>query len=131
MEKLSSLMASGTKPVICSEMLFRRFENAAPAGTYTLVIRGADIPSAQAVQGAIADNPDAAAIQTKAAAFLQNYSQAVLGPAAPATPAPIVAYAAPISAYSAAISAFAVANFVTPHDLEDSPNLQVAGTLSY
>lgn len=130
MEKLSNLMASGTKPVICSEMVFRCFENAMPAGTYTLVIKGSDIPSAQAVQGIIAENPDAAAIQAQAAAFLQNYSQAALGPAAPAVPAPIVAYAASISAYSAAISAFAVANFVTPHDLQDSPNLQLAGTLS-
>jgi hypothetical protein len=131
MERLSSLMASGTKPVICSEMVFRCFENAVPQGTYTLLIKGADIPSAQAVQSVIAENPEAAEIQAHAAAFLQSYSQAVLGPAAPLAPAPIIAYAAPVSAYSAAITAFAVANFVTPRDLQDSPNLQLAGTLSY
>jgi hypothetical protein len=116
-------------------MVFLCFENADPAGTYSLLIRGADIPSAQALD-AVPTDPVAAQIQAQAAAFLQNYSQAALLPPAAPAPGPITAYSAPssvapISAYAAAISAYAVANFVTPHDLQNSPNLQLAGTLSF
>jgi hypothetical protein len=131
MELLAVLMSAGRKPVICSEMVFRCFGNADQAGTYVLLIRGADIPSAQTLAAAaLPSDPAAAQLQSQAAAFLQNYSQAALMPAAAPSSPPIVAFGAPISAYSAAISAFAVANFVTPHDLQDSPNLQMAGTLS-
>ena len=112
-------------------MVFRSFENATPAGTYTLVMKGADIPSAQAVQAPSRKILRAQPYKLKRPRSLQNYSQAILGPATPAVPAPVVAYAAPIASYAAAISAFAVANFVTPHDLQDSPNLQMAWTLSY
>jgi len=128
MEVLAKMMAVGRKPVICSEMVFRCFENADAAGKYALEIRGADVPMAAELDGIVAnatpaDSASAQQIRAQAAAFLRNYSQAVHAQAPPAV-------TALLGEYSAAAAGLAVANFVTPHDLQDSPNLQLAGTLS-
>jgi len=115
MEALAKIIALGKRPAICSEMVFRCFES---AGTkYTLEIRGADVPAEAALdeviaKSAAADVATAQQLRAQAAAFLSNYNQALRG-------------GAPLGA-----AALAVANFVTPHDLQDSPNLQLAGTLA-
>jgi hypothetical protein len=114
-EVLADMMSRGKKPVICSEMVFRCFENAG----YPLEIRGADIPMAAELDQIVAkatpaDAATARQIRAQAEAFLQNYSQA----------------AHPGTGLAASAAVLPVANFVTPHDLQNSPNLQLAGRLS-
>lgn len=134
-EVLSQIAAAGQQPVICSELVYRCYTEAAPPGKYQLTIRGADVlAAAQAatVQGLLTAVPGVAAAAAMPTAdpllpekqlFLARYA-AVKG-TAPAT-ATSLAGGWPTGAVSAA----AVSEFVTPHDLELSPNLRKVGTLT-
>ncbi|PYT12233.1 MAG: hypothetical protein DMG59_23990 [Acidobacteria bacterium] len=124
-DTLAKLIAAGREPVICSELVYRCYENSGP--NYKLLIRGADIPDAKALAATL--QPAAAAelreIHARAAEFLANYYQAKR---IRVTPAAGRGTAAAV-AVPALVEVAAVADFVTPHDLEASPNLQLIGTL--
>lgn len=121
---IARMIHAGKEPMICSELVYRCYTEAGEQ--YQILIRGTDIPLlASFVPMTAADAPPTSvdvAFQQEAAAFLSNYSVAKRhkpggSPIAVAMAAGGVAKAA------------AVADFVTPHDLENSPDLQKFGTL--
>lgn len=115
---VASLAAVGKEPLICSELVFRCYDESG-AG-YKVAIRGADIASNFAV-GAMssassnATPQDDGGFADAAAAFLTNYNALKLVTSSPA---------------GMGGSVMAVANFVTPGDLSKSPNLQKLGIVS-
>ena len=126
---LARLMTGPDKkePVICSELVYRCYQNAGGNLAYELAIVGADVPAPAAAEfrasiAALspAEAADALDIQNRASAFLLNYYQAKQHPEPPA--------AAP-QALAVPVRPEAVADFVTPRDLASSPNLQKACTL--
>jgi len=120
-DEIANLIHAGREPMICSELVYRCYTE---AGTpYAIVIRGADVPLMTSQPPRWEDqSPEEIAFQQEATRFLLNYAVAkghdvsTRAFAAAWTPASIVA-------------ASATAPFVTPHDLETSPNLQIVGTL--
>ncbi len=112
---LADLISAGREPVICSELVYRCYDQAGPA--YKLLIRGADIATLAASATLRARPADLAAeaesdeLAEAKSVFLDNY------------------YAAKSAATAASVTA-AVADFVTPNDLARSPNLQNAGRLA-
>jgi hypothetical protein len=121
-DKMAELIHAGKKPMICSELVYRCFTEAEPP--YAIHVRGADAPrvAAAGLPGAETAGGEEQAFHREAASFLLNYAIAkghniaTRGFPAAAVPADVVA-------------ASAVADFVTPHDLETSPNLQLVGSL--
>ena len=123
-EVIAGMIHGGKEPMICSELVYRCFTEAGPS--YAIRVRGSDAPAAAGdtamVAGAEVLTPEAADFRREAASFLLNYAVAKgrnLGSrefSMATTPGDIV-------------SASAVADFVTPRDLETSPNLQMVGTL--
>ena len=121
-EKIAELIHAGKEPMICSELVYRCYHEA--GSQYAIVIRGADVPltvAATPVAGAM--SVEEAAYQREATSFLLNYAVAkghdVRSRSSALAPTP-----------EAVVAAEAVADFVTPHDLEISPNLQLVGTLA-
>jgi hypothetical protein len=128
-EVVATMIHAGHTPMICSELVYKCYTEA--GSRYAILVRGADLPAAAPLgaleslaPGRAAAAPAAqSAFQEEASRFLLNYAVAKRHNVAArefataATPAAIVA-------------ASAVADFVTPHDLETSPSLQLAGTLA-
>jgi hypothetical protein len=124
-EKIAGMIHAGKEPMICSELVYRCYTEAGPP--YAIRVRGSDVPKLAAAPTpmvrAEALTPDEVDFKREAATFLLNYAVAKkrnLGTrefAFATTPGDIVA-------------ASAVADFVTPRDLETSPNLQMVGTLA-
>ena len=122
-DEIARLIHAGKEPMICSELVYRCYTEAGTA--YTIVIHGADVPAMAAEAARWQDQTLSAeeiAFQQEATRFLLNYAVSkghdvsTRAFAATWTPAAVVA-------------ASAAASFVTPHDLETSPNLQLVGTL--
>jgi hypothetical protein len=114
-EVIARLIHAGKEPMICSELVYRCYTEA--GAPYQITIKGADIPFRAAPPSAVD-----AAFQAEAARFMLNYAVAkrhnVAGPEFRAAKSP-----------QDIATAAAVADFVTPRDLESSPNLQKVGTL--
>jgi len=119
-EVIARLIHAGKEPMICSELVYRCYTEA--GAPYQIVIRGADIPLKAAPAAAAPASAVDAAFQAEAARFMLNYAVAkrhnVGGPKFLAAKSP-----------QEIATAAAVADFVTPRDLESSPNLQKVGTL--
>ncbi len=128
MRLVSTLIAAGREPVICSELVYRIFSEA-QGDNYTLSIRGADTLAATAartVQGmgtatltmaeTDATAAEASALQEDAAAFLRLFTAAKHQAVHDNDGQPV-------------FGAQAVADFVTPGDLKKSPNLALQGQL--
>jgi hypothetical protein len=125
-EVVANLVAQGREPLICSEFVYRVFDEADSTGKYKILVVGSDISGTASVQSLVAgpmagtlsatDSPAEAAamadIQARAQSFLQKYNIAKRA----GMPAGVS-------------STLAVANFVTPRDLQLSPNLHRIGTL--
>lgn len=122
MDLLADIVAAGREPMICSELVYRCFAEAGDA--YRPRILGADLaPFSSAHAASILGaqefddsetSVDTAEVRVLAAAFLARYATAK-GQVQPA-------------AWTAA-DLHANPNFVTPHDLETSPNLEKVGRL--
>jgi hypothetical protein len=117
---LARIMAAGQEPVICSELVYRCYSEADAGGKYRLAIRGADVMGSRATFAALSEltGGSEAAVDPLLAdkqAFLARLAQAKGMPAALSP--------------TAAAGFAAVADFVTPHDLQASPNLVRVGTL--
>jgi hypothetical protein len=115
---LARIAAAGKEPLICSELVFRCYDEAGAA--YTINIRGADIAAtfatgAMSMANSSAVEEDDGGLADAAADFLANYS--VMKPV-------------PAASANLGGSVMAVANFITPGDLSKSPNLQKLGKLS-
>jgi hypothetical protein len=137
---LAKFVAGGKQPMICSEFVYRCYFESGSA--YFIKVRGADVAAAAAAAviaatvapapvvaaAALASDPSSdavAAFQADAAEFLVQYEAASLqapknraakGKRAKRQPlAPVIAAAVP--------------DFVTPRDLQRSPNLIKIGTL--
>lgn len=115
---LARIAAAGKEPLICSELVFRCYDESGAA--YMVNIRGADVAAnfaagAMSVTASSGPEEDDGGLANAAADFLANYS--VMKPAPPATT-------------ELGGSVMAVANFITPGDLSKSPNLQKLGKLS-
>jgi len=113
---LARLGALGKEPLICSELVYRCYEQA--GADYKVLIRGADMAAGMAM--ATMDAPpkadaDDGGYLESALVFLEKYQ--ALKPAPPADPA-----------LGGAV--MAVSNFVTPGDLSKSPNLRLLGRLA-
>src|SRR6266852_3566157 len=119
-ELVGNLTAEGKQPVICSELVFRCYLNAGE--NYKLLIRGADrTPTAlwaYSTESASHTEVEQAQVAQSAQNFLARYALAKHPEAATST-----------LVTADAITALAVADFVTPHDLEVSPSLLRLGTL--
>jgi len=119
-EVIARLIHAGKEPMICSELVYRCYTEA--GAPYQIIVRGADIPVRAAAAAAQPRSTEDAAFQAEAARFLLNYAVAkghnVGGPKFLAARAP-----------HEIVTAAALADFVTPRDLETSPNLQKVGTL--
>lgn len=123
-EAVASMVAAGREPVICSELVYRSFKNADGAGKYELFIKAPDASAltASTEHIGITDLSSAAEfreLQARAADFLLKYAaakranhngRASMNGAPPTVDGALV-------------------DFVTPNDLQASPNLQLAGTL--
>jgi hypothetical protein len=108
--------------MICSELVFHCYADA--GSPYAIVIRGADVPMMAAEAARWADlSPEEIAFRQEATKFLLNYAVAKGHDVATR------AFAAAMTP-AAVVDASAVAAFVTPHDLETSPSLQMVGTLA-
>lgn len=126
-DELARLMAAGKEPLICSELVFRCYDQAGTA--YQIRIRGADVAMKHAAVAMTTATPmtidDPSGYHRAAAAFLENYEAAKRTALihAPSDAVMAAASAAPITTQ-------AVANFVTPGDLKNSPDVQLVGRLS-
>jgi hypothetical protein len=127
-EVVSKLIAQGREPLICSEFVYRVFNEADPGGKYKIFIVGSDTAGTASVQSLAAGGPyaeatvrtvtpaDAAALadlQLRAQSFLRKYN-----------------VAKSVRTHDQVASTLAVANFVTPRDLQLSPNLHRLGTIT-
>jgi hypothetical protein len=118
MDVLARIAAAGKEPLICSELVFRCYDEVGAA--YKIAIRGADIASnfaagAMSLANSSFEQTDDAELDNAAADFLANYS--VMKPA-------------PAGTTELGGAVMAVSNFITPGDLSKSPNLQKLGKLS-
>ncbi len=120
---LAKLAAAGKEPVICSELVYRIYQKA--GADYRILVRGADVPAMTTSIMAEPEDEDAAAFVRAARDFLVNYG-AFKAPARDMR----IAAGASFAEAEALFTSAAVADFVTPHDLYGSPNLQRLGTLS-
>lgn len=130
MSILSKIIAAGKEPMICSELVYRCFEGA--GDKYRLTIRGSDsiylsLPNIPADDGKDerAHNPGEYGVDPESQLiedFFANYAVARHR-----------IDKERISEVSLSLSSvarsFTVADFVTPKDLKNSPNLQRVGTL--
>jgi hypothetical protein len=137
-EVLAKLTAAGKTPVICSALVYRCYHEADAGGEYNILISGADVLAAAraaevhsalaatvglssaAVSGAGINDPLAAQKQD----FLARYAS-LAGASTPSVASLAAARA------SGMAGAAAVAEFVTPRDLEKSRSLYMVGTLAY
>ena len=139
-EVVAKIVAAGKEPMICSELVYRCYTESGPQ--YDLVIRGADTLAARMQarlllsQAAIAPGgnlQEAEALQAELDAFLAKYERAKLKGrlAAKVKGGKTVGKRGGINTASSTIgsTALAVADFVTPRDLRDSPDLSLVGTL--
>jgi hypothetical protein len=138
-EIISEIVAAGKEPMICSELVYRCYTESGPQ--YDLVIRGADTLAARArslpvLGGSLAasagHSQEAEAIQAELDAFMAKYQRAkIQGRMAANAKAgkPAGKKKGGVAATSAGGMALAVADFVTPRDLRDSPDLTLIGTL--
>lgn len=120
-EFLSDLISRRREPMICSELVYRVYGEA-EADKYKLKIVGADALRAMSVSAFAAaasaqplpgpEQQDLRELQVAVEDFLAKYAAAKQAGAAPGV-----------------ITAFAVPDFVTPGDLQRSPNLYKVGTL--
>lgn len=133
-EVLARLAAGDKTPVICSALVYRCYSEADAGGEYNILIQGADALAsahaaevsaalttmgAQAVSMAAVSDPLAGQKQD----FLARYA-ALAG-----APTPTIASLAAARA-SGVLGAAAVAEFVTPRDLEKSHSLYQVGTVA-
>ena len=123
-DAIAQLIHAGRQPMICSELVYRCYTEAGP--TYAIQVRGLQGVAA-AASPAIAVRPvemtpDAASFQEEARKFLMNYALAKGHNVAARS-------FAMASTPEAVAAASAVADFITPHDLETSPSLQKVGQL--
>ena len=138
-EIISKIVAAGKEPMICSELVYRCYTESGPQ--YDLVIRGADTLATRAralpvLGGSLAasagHSQEAEAIQVELDAFMAKYQRAkIQGRMAANAKAgkPARKKKGGVAASSADGLALAVADFVTPRDLRDSPDLTLLGTL--
>jgi hypothetical protein len=140
-EVVSRIVSGGKEPLICSELVYRCFKEA--GSRYDNEIRGADILAMRAratlssSEGGLRTGTaplEDPVIGAELDAFLAKYQVAKSRGAALAAGSstkPKKAGRAPAAsaAPSGSEMALAVANFVTPRDLRDSPNLMRVGTL--
>jgi hypothetical protein len=142
-ELLSKLIAAGKEPMICSELVYRCYTQSGPQ--YDLLIRGADTLAMRAqaapppalsasASPATATSHDSAAIQADLDTYLAKYAIAKGRRASAAVRPKAIsdgaAKTAPLlAAANSPLAALAVADFVTPRDLRDSPDLYKFGTL--
>ena len=138
---LSRIVAAGKEPMICSELVYRCYTESGPQ--YDLIIRGADtlamrtlaLPTAIATATSattLIHTHEAAAIEAELDAFKAKYAIAKrAGRAATVRvgKAPTKKSAKTTARTAADSMALAVADFVTPRDLRDSPDLYRVGTL--
>jgi hypothetical protein len=125
-DEVAKIIGAGKEPVICSELVYRCYSDADTNGKYKLPICGADITQMMAfMQPAVPAEPEVADIQARAADFLLNYYAAKHPKQGSAPPAAAALPTAEVQMMAA------VANFVTPRDLQFSPNLQLKGTLQF
>lgn len=127
---LAKIVAGGKEPMICSELVYRCYTESGPQ--YDLIIRGADTLAARAkALPAFGDPQEAQAIQAELDAFMAKYQRAkIQGRMAANAKAGNAKARRKASANAAAGgTALAVADFVTPRDLRDSPDLTLVGTL--
>ena len=125
MDVLAQIMAAGKQPMICSELVYRCY---AEAGTqYELEISGADPAMLAATQGLElpmrpTHDAESADIDRRINAFLTNYAAAKHKGKVALTPKGV--------APSLSATNLAIADFVSPRDLKDSPDLQLVGRLT-
>lgn len=125
-EVVAKLAAAGKEPVICSELVYRIYQQAGAA--YRIIIRGADIPALMAAMAAVPGSQEDTAVtafRRAAQDFVMNYG--AFKASARKSDIPV---SAAFEDAANLLAAAAVADFVTPHDLASSPNLQRLGTLS-
>lgn len=114
---IATIVAAGRQPVICSELVFRCYQNA--GNDYEILIRGADVPKVAVEVETVESSLAQAEVRAAAENFLVRYALAKGN-----TPK------SALEVFSVQQTPFAVADFVTPHDLEASPSLQRVGRLS-
>ncbi|HEV2112917.1 MAG TPA: hypothetical protein VGR50_02135 [Terriglobales bacterium] len=124
-ESVARMIAAGKEPVVCSELVYRCFKNADGTGKYELLIKAADLAglTVPAEQAGLTDQARAAEfcdLQARAADFLLKYAAAKRANCS-----------ARSSVNGTPAITGAVADLVTPHDLQTSPNLHLAGTLRF
>ena len=128
---IAKVVAAGKEPMICSELVYRCYTESGPQ--YDLLIRGADTMAArmQALPP-MGSSPEAEAIRSDLDAFLAKYHRAKLRARVATQPTtrkkPRKGKTAGAHA-AGALAPMAVADFVTPRDLRDSPDLTLAGAL--
>jgi hypothetical protein len=118
-EVIANLIHAGKEPMICSELVYRCYTEA--GAPYEIIIRGSDV-ALRTAAAAGPPSPSELALQAEAVRFLNNYAIAKGHNVASQE-------FARASTPAAVVAAAAVADFVTPRDLETSPNLQKIGTL--
>jgi len=123
---VAKLIAQRREPLICSEFVYRIFDEADAGGKYKILVVGSDVSGPVSAQSLVAApvispavmelaSPDAAAwadLQISAQSFVQKYNVAKA-----------------LNTHGETLAPLAVANFVTPRDLQFSPNLHRLGTL--
>ena len=127
---LAKIVAGGKEPMICSELVYRCYTESGPQ--YDLMIRGADTLAARAkALPAFGDPQEAQAIQAELDAFMAKYQRAKIQGRMAANAKAGNAKGRRKASATAAVggAALAVADFVTPRDLRDSPDLTLVGTL--
>ena len=109
--EIANLLAEGREPMICSELVYRCYAEAGQE--YRLRIAGAELKEAGPASDTTAAGTDPSAERDlqEARLAIAEYGESYR------------------AARAAAVSSDAEANFVTPRDLQHSPNLYKAGAL--
>ncbi|CAN5566079.1 hypothetical protein BH10BAC5_BH10BAC5_20060 [soil metagenome] len=117
---LNRIIADGKEPMICSELVYRCFDEADLNGKYSLFIKGIEqkinleeIQKIDYIDNIIREKREVQELREK---FLNKY----------------IKRKTKNSNYEASVEAIlsTIADFVTPHDLIDSPNLKLVGRLN-
>jgi hypothetical protein len=140
-EVISNIVAAGKEPMICSELVYRCYTESGPQ--YDLIIRGADtlamrarsipLSSGSISAAALGQIHEVTAIEAELDTFIAKYEVAKhrsqkLANAKTAKPKP-KGTPKVMGTNANELAALAVADFVTPRDLRDSPDLYKVGTL--
>jgi hypothetical protein len=126
-EFLARITSAGKEPVICSELVYRCYAEARPDRHYSLDIVGADVlapafAAAAVDPAAVLSSPAVDGLASERTVFLNRYA------AAKGQSLSMLAAAGFTNASN--LAAAAVADFVTPRDLSQSPDLQKIGGLN-